>query len=65
MIFKPSSKPFPEVYTVNPYPPHFSDYCMHHSSVPVMVVRREAGSEVVMGAEAMPPPLVQASVGMA
>ena len=37
-----------------------SDYCLHHSALPVMVVHRDvsgAGAELVLGAEATPRPI--------
>ena len=50
-----SSSPPPSL----PSPPLFSDYCLHHSALPVMVVHRDAsgGAELVLGAEATPPPI--------
>ena len=44
--------------------PPCSDYCLHHSALPVMVVHRDASgcAELVLGAEATPPPITPVSV---
>ena len=53
--------PFPPTYL---HSPPLSDYCLHHSALPVMVVHRDVsgGAELVLGAEATPPPITPVRV---